>query len=769
MWTQPRGAALGLNRISRSTRAQAAGDPSDGGWRKNPSATPRSPNKKAGKLAPREAVPPRWSSLDTGVTYGDRLTRMTRRQIRVGRHARRSYQNWVRTRVSPPEVASRETAADDRASPTVAREPPGVRNNVVAPSSPLAPYWTDRSFPPAIESETGTSEAEEDATLVNEFRDAAGAPFTVELSNEDAPPGLTKIELRGMDRANLLGALCSALARLDIAVVSGTISTGPDGRVRNTMHVRREGGAVDEDDFSRVSLQVLAACWNSDRRDWLRTRRPAGKYLTAAAPSPANTTRLQRELALAEARTRAVSARLADAAARLSADAWSPSDVDESLIREMEDAVRQVTEARARVAAGPRAIEGYPSTIDTLDERSDAASPFSAALARMGRIGGDADESSRATNPLEAALSRASPFVRGVAYMNLASLLFGTNQVVIKQVADAGVDDFTQMFLRFGLAAVPLLPHIVEGASRKGRGEMLKGAAHLGTILAVGYFLQIVGLEETTSAKGALTSTFTVLSVPIFAGLHGQRVPWYTWPASALGMVGVGLLTGGDGAAPTTGRRRVHPLRGHLRVPHPAEQRVRAAFRGRRAPVHLVSNRRRRGGGGAMETRGDCVSRRRGWDARARRARRHPGDGGVASLASSRVHGFRHHVVHALDRVFGAAERLGEHVRAHLHRRAVVGGDVRVDHHGGSVGTRGVDRRGAHRGRIRGVAAPLLPRARGRGRRGCRRDARRADDGELQQVLTDAGGGLKTSRGREATRRDALPRGSSHYHHVVEG
>ena len=561
-WTQPRGGAVGLRRIPRSTRAQAAGDPSDGGWRKNPSATPRSPNKKAGKLAPREAVPPRWSSLDTGVTYGDRLTRMTRQQIRAGRRAQRSYQNWVRTRVAPPEVASRETAADDRASPTVARVPPGVRNNVVAPSSPLAPYWTDRSFPPAIESDAETSEAEEDATLVNEFRDAAGAPFTVELSNEDAPPGLTKIELRGMDRANLLGALCSALARLDIAVVSGTISTGPDGRVRNTMHVRREGGAVDEDDFSRVSLQVLAACWTSDRRDWLRTRRPAGKYLTAAVPSPANATQLERELALAEARTRAVSARLADAAARLSADVWtaSPSDVDESLLREMEDAVRQVTEARARVAAGPRAIAGYPTTVDTRDEPADAASAFSAALARLGRFGFGRDasslhleESSPATNPLDAALSRASPFVRGVAYMNLASLLFGTNQVVIKQVADAGVDDFTQMFLRFGLAAVPLLPHIAEGATRKGRGEMLKGAAHLGTILAVGYFLQIVGLEGTTSAKGALTSTFTVLSVPIFAGLHGQRVPWYTWPASALGLVGVGLLTGGDGAAPTTG------------------------------------------------------------------------------------------------------------------------------------------------------------------------------------------------------------------------
>ena len=309
MWTQPRGAALGLHRISRSTRAQAAGDPSDGGWRKNPSATPRSPNKKAGKLAPREAVPPRWSSLDTGVTYGDRLTRMTRRQIRVGRHARRSYQNWVRTRVSPPEVASRETAADDRASPTVAREPPGVRNNAVAPSSPLAPYWTDRSFPPAIESETGTSEAEEDATLVNEFRDAAGAPFTVELSNEDAPPGLTKIELRGMDRANLLGALCSASRASTSLWCPEPYLPAPTAACATPCTFVARAARWTRMIFSRVSLQVLAACWNSVCRDWLRTRRPAGKYLTAAAPSPANTTRLQRELALAEARTRAVSAR----------------------------------------------------------------------------------------------------------------------------------------------------------------------------------------------------------------------------------------------------------------------------------------------------------------------------------------------------------------------------------------------------------------------------------------------------------------------------
>ena len=141
-----------------------------------------------------------------------------------------------------------------------------------------------------------------------------------------------------------------------------------------------------------------------------------------------------------------------------------------------------------------------------------------------------------------------SPFFKGVFFMNVASCLFGTNQVVIKQVADAGVDDFTQMFLRFAVAAVPLVPFIYQGAKGSNSKELLRGATHLGTILAVGYFLQIIGLEGTTSAKGALTSTFTVLSVPVFAGLAGQRVPWFTWPASVAAMVGVGLLTGGDGS-----------------------------------------------------------------------------------------------------------------------------------------------------------------------------------------------------------------------------
>ena len=54
-------------------------------------------------------------------------------------------------------------------------------------------------------------------------------------------------------------------------------------------------------------------------------------------------------------------------------------------------------------------------------------------------------------------------------------------------------------------------------------------------------------MDDDPAVRGALTSTFTVLSVPIFAGLGGQVVPWYTWPASLMGLVGVGLLTNSGG------------------------------------------------------------------------------------------------------------------------------------------------------------------------------------------------------------------------------
>ena len=59
---------------------------------------------------------------------------------------------------------------------------------------------------------------------------SSGNEFKVLVSNEDAPDGMTKLEVRGMDRANLLGSVCSALARLDVSVVSAIITTSSTGQ-----------------------------------------------------------------------------------------------------------------------------------------------------------------------------------------------------------------------------------------------------------------------------------------------------------------------------------------------------------------------------------------------------------------------------------------------------------------------------------------------------------------------------------------------------------
>ena len=372
------------------------------------------------------------------------------------------------------------------------------------------------------------------------------------------------MEMRGMDRDNLLGSLCSALARMNISIVSGIISTGDDGRVRNTMFVRKQLSAlpeiaasdgdpsapgpynaatntivapitidemnnitrVPESEFSAVSLRVLSACWTSDRREWLKTRQ-AGKFLGSAYDRGSlGDGAGGGDVAAAEAKMRAVSARLADSAARvaMTRDAWSKTDVvEDDLLAEMEGAMKELT--RARKAQRKR-------------EKKMAA------RALMKGPGAKKDESLQAT---DSGSVLSSAFVRGVMAMNLAAVLFGSNQVVIKQVADAGCDDFTQLFFRFVFAVIPLVPFLAEGLESKDRDKLLQNALEVGTVLCVGYILQIIGLDGTTSSRGALTSTFTVLTVPIFAQMSGLVVPWYTWPASAIGIVGVGLLTNSGG------------------------------------------------------------------------------------------------------------------------------------------------------------------------------------------------------------------------------
>ena len=117
-----------------------------------------------------------------------------------------------------------------------------------------------------------------------ENRDAGGEPFTVNLTNVGSPMGLTTIELKGVDRANLLGALCSALAKAEVSVVSGSIQTDRrTGAVRNVMRVcdSETGERLDPRVFEWLSVRVLSACWHADERAWLATPRSVGRFIGA--------------------------------------------------------------------------------------------------------------------------------------------------------------------------------------------------------------------------------------------------------------------------------------------------------------------------------------------------------------------------------------------------------------------------------------------------------------------------------------------------------
>lgn len=394
----------------------------------------------------------------------------------------------------------------------------------VGPSSPLLDMES-----------TSSIDQVEPPGMLNEYSDQDGNRFNVYLSNTDAPAGMTKLEVRGTDRANLLGSLCTSLARMEISIVSGIISTGDDGIVRNTLFVRRQdrddgnsgiiiGGRLEEEEFGPVSLQVLSACWTSEERDWLKTR-SGGRFVSnRRQPAPFGPGQIGKteRLMAAEARMRAVSARMADV--NLAVDALSDSDLTyEDMFTELTDAVSEVADAKAEAKRLNWATMNASIDFETMQAKEE--------------------DTGQGSYPFGV-----TPFVRGVVFMNLAALLFGSNQVVIKQVTDTGLDDFTQMFLRFGIASFMLLPFVWKGARSPQGGQMAAASFQLGTLLAVGYLLQIIGIDGTTAARGALTSTFTVLSVPVFANLSGQRVPWYTWPASLMGVFGVALLTnsGGD-------------------------------------------------------------------------------------------------------------------------------------------------------------------------------------------------------------------------------
>jgi drug/metabolite transporter (DMT)-like permease len=130
-----------------------------------------------------------------------------------------------------------------------------------------------------------------------------------------------------------------------------------------------------------------------------------------------------------------------------------------------------------------------------------------------------------------------------------AAALFGTNQLCNK-IAVGGHSPASVNMLRFIAASATMLPAMRRGLARDQDPELRRRGLELGVWLLLGYSAQSVGVAHTTAGHAAFTTTFTVLTVPLIAGLLGRRIPGSTWAAGAAAVLGVALLDwGGEGLA----------------------------------------------------------------------------------------------------------------------------------------------------------------------------------------------------------------------------
>lgn len=134
----------------------------------------------------------------------------------------------------------------------------------------------------------------------------------------------------------------------------------------------------------------------------------------------------------------------------------------------------------------------------------------------------------------------------GLLYLNVATLLWGTTFVVIKQSLESlSASQIT--LARFAVAALCFVPFLLRLERRVWRAGL-----ELGFYLWLGYATQAIGLEYTTASRSAFITTLYVVILPMFLGLIGHKLRLPVWAAAMMAIAGVGLLSY-DGSPPNLG------------------------------------------------------------------------------------------------------------------------------------------------------------------------------------------------------------------------
>ncbi|CAI5465078.1 unnamed protein product [Closterium sp. Yama58-4] len=133
--------------------------------------------------------------------------------------------------------------------------------------------------------------------------------------------------------------------------------------------------------------------------------------------------------------------------------------------------------------------------------------------------------------------------VRGLILLNVLTFLYGSNITVVKEAASV-LDPFTFSATRFAIAAAAFAPFL---ASALRTPHVRRAGLELGVWASLAYVTQAVGLLTTDAGRASFIGTFTVIEVPILAGLFGAKIPPITWVAGLAAICGVGLLESSAG------------------------------------------------------------------------------------------------------------------------------------------------------------------------------------------------------------------------------
>mmetsp|Transcript_1412 Transcript_1412/g.4557 ORF Transcript_1412/g.4557 Transcript_1412/m.4557 type:complete len:484 (-) Transcript_1412:102-1553(-) len=219
----------------------------------------------------------------------------------------------------------------------------------------------------------------------------------------------------------------------------------------------------------------------------------------------------------------------------------------ESLRSELEASLDETSEGlRERVSTLEVATREAVALESSFDIDAEALEASSAATAEVVDTRGD-QGSGEGAEDNDTAMKWTFKTVGSIALVNLAAALFGSNQVLIK-LTETEISPSTLNFVRFGIAALAFLPFGIKTGAW-GKKKLKSAALELGTYLFVGYTAQVLGLGITSASRGAVMAEFSVLVVPLWARLSGQKIPKIVWYAATLALFGVALVTESDGGS----------------------------------------------------------------------------------------------------------------------------------------------------------------------------------------------------------------------------